>query len=354
MQKHIMIILTEYCNLNCSYCFEHFKSMRHISYECAKKIVDTELEDNKYSSYLIEFFGGEPFIEFDLMQQLYEYIETKGKNVTYFITTNGTLVHGNIQSWLYNRRNKFICSLSLDGNRAMHNINRDNSFDNIDLAFFAKTWPKQTVKMTISVETLPYLFDGIKFIVEKGLQPKISFAQGIIWKEDNLKILEKELNKIIDYYYDNSQLPLLDLLNKNLMLVDCHKNKKWCGMGGQLTAFDTEGNRYPCQSFSPSSLGDINSKKYINKTENDFVFKYKESSPCAECQIEQLCPNCYGANVQMTGDYMQRNMSLCKLQKLIVLASAKYQYRKISSKTQYTEENVLILRAIKRLQTICI
>ncbi len=138
MQKHIMIILTEYCNLNCSYCFEHFKSMRHISYECAKKIVDTELEDNKYSSYLIEFFDGETFIEFDLMQQLYEYIETKGKNVTYFITPNGTLVHGNIQSWLYNRRNKFICSLSLDGNRAMHNINRDNSFDNIDLFFLPK------------------------------------------------------------------------------------------------------------------------------------------------------------------------------------------------------------------------
>lgn len=139
MQKHVMIILTEYCNLNCSYCFEHFKSMRHISYECAKEILDKELADDRYNSYIIEFFGGEPFIEFKLMQQLYEYIESKGKKVTYFVTTNGTLVHGEIQNWLYERRNKFVCSLSLDGDRNMHNINRDGSFDSIDLDFFART-----------------------------------------------------------------------------------------------------------------------------------------------------------------------------------------------------------------------
>ena len=354
MQKHIMIILTEHCNLKCSYCFEHFKSMRHISYECAKNVVDMELADDTYNSYIIEFFGGEPFIEFDLIQQLYEYIELKRKNVTYFVTTNGTLVHGSVQRWLYDRRKKFICSLSLDGNRAMHNINRDNSFDDIDLNFYAATWPEQTVKMTISVETLPSLFDGIKFIVENGLQPKISFAQGIIWEEENLEKLESELEKLIDYYIDNPQLNPPDLLNKNLVLVDYHENKKWCGMGGQLIAYDTDGNKYPCQSFSPSSLGDIKSKEYVNKTEKDFMFKYKESSSCLKCPIEQLCPNCYGANVQMTGDYMQRNMSLCNLEKLIVLGSAKYQFRKISSKIKYTEEDVIVLSAIKRLQTICI
>ena len=55
MQKHVMIILTEYCNLNCSYCFEHFKSTRHISYERAKEILDKELADDSYNSYIIEF-----------------------------------------------------------------------------------------------------------------------------------------------------------------------------------------------------------------------------------------------------------------------------------------------------------
>ena len=115
----------------------------------------------------------------------------------------------------------------------MHNINRDGSFDSIDLDFFARTWPEQTVKMTISRETLPFLCDGIKFIVGKGLQPKISFAQGIIWEYENLKILENELEQVIDYYIANPELRPSDLLNKNLMLVDFHENKKWCGMGGQ-------------------------------------------------------------------------------------------------------------------------
>lgn len=352
MQKHVMIILTEYCNLNCSYCFEHFKSMRHISYEYAKEILDKELAADSYNSYIIEFFGGEPFIEFKLMQQLYEYIESKRKNVTYFVTTNGTLVHGEIQHWLYERRNKFVCSLSLDGDKSMHNINRDGSFDSIDLDFFARTWPEQTVKMTISRETLPFLYDGIKFIVEKGLQPKISFAQGIIWEDENLKILENELEKVIDYYIANPKLRPSDLLNKNLMLVDFHENKKWCGMGGQLIAYDTEGKQYPCQAFSPSSLGDRMAKEYVNKTEKDFAFEYTESIQCSKCAIEQLCPNCYGANVQMTGDYMQRNMSLCELQKLIVLASAKYQFKKILMKNKHTDDDAIIMRSIKRLQSI--
>lgn len=96
------------------------------------------------------------------------------------------------------------------------------------------------------------------------------------------------------------------------------------------------------------------SKKFVNKNEKDFVFEYTSANLCVECPIEQLCPNCYGANVQMTGDYMQRNMSLCRMQKLIVLASAKYQFRKIIEKTKYTEEEMGVLRAVKRLQSICI
>ena len=90
----------------------------------------------------------------------------------------------------------------------------------------------------------------------------------------------------------------------------------------------------------------------MNKTEKDFAFEYTESIQCSKCAIEQLCPNCYGANVQMTGDYMQRNMSLCELQKLIVLASAKYQFKKILMKNKHTDDDAIIMRSIKRLQSI--
>lgn len=43
----------------------------------------------------------------------------------------------------------------------MHNLNRSNSYNDIDVDFFRKTWPTQAIKMTISAETLPMLADGI-------------------------------------------------------------------------------------------------------------------------------------------------------------------------------------------------
>lgn len=51
------------------------------------------------------------------------------------VTTNGTLIHGEIKRWLYENRDKITLKLSLDGNRKSHNINRSNSFDKIDLDF---------------------------------------------------------------------------------------------------------------------------------------------------------------------------------------------------------------------------
>ena len=137
-----------------------------MDFPLVKKILDEALNDDEnFDEYEIDFFGGEPFLKFDLIREAVYYARTTypEKMMVFMATTNGTLVHGEIKEWLKTHSEIFVCGLSLDGTKRMHDINRSNSFDKIDVDFFAKTWPNQAMKMTISAETLPLHSEMIFF-----------------------------------------------------------------------------------------------------------------------------------------------------------------------------------------------
>ena len=67
--KTLMLILTENCNLNCVYCYEHHKTLDDMPFETAKKAIDAEFHDlDQYEHGEIELFGGEPFLNFELIK----------------------------------------------------------------------------------------------------------------------------------------------------------------------------------------------------------------------------------------------------------------------------------------------
>ena len=151
--KTVTITLTQSCNLKCTYCYENNKSSKTMDFDTAKNIIDKEIQNREmFEGFEFDLFGGEPFLEFELIKQITEYVCEKlcGYPHTIFLTTNGTLVHGEIQKWLLKHKDCVVCGLSLDGTREMHNINRSNSFDKIDIDFFAQNYPMQDNKMTIS------------------------------------------------------------------------------------------------------------------------------------------------------------------------------------------------------------
>lgn len=118
--KTVTLTLTQACNLSCTYCYEHHKSNRRMSVETAKSIVDYELKNfADFEGIEFDLFGGEPFLAFDLVREITDYICSKKGDIpcTVFATTNGTLVHGEVQDWLREHVGCFICGLSLDGTR---------------------------------------------------------------------------------------------------------------------------------------------------------------------------------------------------------------------------------------------
>ena len=192
--RAIMLVLTENCNLACRYCYESCDNY-NMTFENARKIIDSELAVNKAEDFKIFFFGGEPFVNFNILKQIYDYVEERylGRVKKYAITTNGTLVHGYIKQWLYERKDNFEITLSLDGTKEMHNRNRvtksgKESFDSIDLKFFSETWSGCVVKMTISQDTIGDFAKGIKFIEEQGFAVTFMEIMKSLVHKDDLKI----------------------------------------------------------------------------------------------------------------------------------------------------------------------
>ena len=113
--KTVTLCLTECCNLNCVYCYEHNKSNRHMDVDTAKRIIHDELYSEDSSEEItFEMFGGEPFLEFPTMKELLAYLTQNkwGKKYSIFTTTNGTLLTDEIKSWLIQNSSTIICSLS--------------------------------------------------------------------------------------------------------------------------------------------------------------------------------------------------------------------------------------------------
>lgn len=356
LTKSVLLTLTNLCNLNCSYCYEKNKNKEKMSFEIAKKIIDYEINIDDGFSYLsFDFFGGEPLLQFSLIKKLVEYIKSikTDKQIICFIMTNGTMVHGEIKDWLIENRDCVVCGLSLDGKKESHDLNRSNSFDLIDIDFFYKLYPKQDIKMTISEESLPFLFENVVFCHEKGFLVSCNLAYGINWEsKDNQIILERELKKLIDYYLNNPQISPASILEGDIFNVVLEANtkncKKWCGVGTSMKTYDVNGDLYPCQLFMPISNESKNCSKSI-VFEDSFPISYLNEE-CQNCIIRPVCPTCYGYNYISTGNIYRRDMSMCELNKITIKARAYFkakQWEKGFLKLSPEEEKLLINSILK-------
>lgn len=131
--RYLHLVLTEDCNLRCSYCFythpgytsyrTHRKSS--IDLNLAFKAIDNLINSSKIqNNYLIALYGGEVFIEKDKVFAIVKYIRDKYRHskVTIKITTNGTLL--DIKTVEFLVRNDVQLLVSLDGTQEIHDRNR--------------------------------------------------------------------------------------------------------------------------------------------------------------------------------------------------------------------------------------
>lgn len=351
--KFITLTLTNQCNLSCSYCYERSKNELTMSFETAVAILESELNSNEPYSFLqIELFGGEPFLEFDNIRRIVGYLKSRRFKKQYLLTltTNGTLVHDEIQEWLVANKDIVSCGLSLDGTSEMHNLNRSDSFDKIDLDFFSKNYPDRPIKMTISKKTLGSLCEGVIFCHSRGFSVFCNLAYGENWDESDNDILARELSKLIDFYLSHPGIvPCSMLFDKfSQILVEGEAIKPWCSAGTKTTAYSCDGAKYPCQYFMPLSGGSQDSvpvlKQMIPISDLD--------QKCRGCVILRACPTCYGYNYQTYGDIHRRDEGICAMTKTIIKARSYLvaELWKAGYLNSSEQEEQALLRAIVKIQ----
>ena len=328
-----VIFCTNYrCNLACSYCYEDKSSTKTFDVELYKSILTKHLKEPAEGRTEVSLHGGEPFLVFDKIRELCEWAWAQNFPADYifFSTSNGTLVHGEIQECLTRNKHRFQVGISLDGTPEMHNRNRSGSFEKIDIAFFLRTWPLQSVKMTLSQETLPVLAEGVLFLKQKGVRNiACNLAYMIDWKDPvNLELFRQQLRLLADYYLDNPEEEPIDLLSDKVVIASIFKNgwRRWCGSGDAMIAYDMDGKAYPCHLFVPSVCGE---EKARESAKFDLTQEAQTRDPeCAKCPIELMCPICVGANYVSFGKVNCNDKSMCDLHKTRIVEICNLSYKR--------------------------
>ena len=141
--KALCLHVAHTCNLNCTYCFasqgKYHGERALMSYEVGKRALDFLVEHSgKRKNLEVDFFGGEPLLNFGVVKDLVAYARSiekeKGKNFRFTLTTNGMLIDDDVIDFCNRECHNVV--LSLDGRKEVHDrFRRDyagnGSFDRI-------------------------------------------------------------------------------------------------------------------------------------------------------------------------------------------------------------------------------
>lgn len=368
--RNITFQITDDCNLCCSYCYQHNKGHHKMPFEVAKKLIDKILTNDKsINSYVksenaigiaLEFIGGEPFLEVDLIDKIIDYFIEKCiilhhpwiDRFRVSICSNGVLYFTpKVQEFIKKHQTHLSFTISIDGNKTLHDACRvfPDGTGSYDLAIkAAKHYRKYydailSSKMTLSPDNINFVFPALVNLWENNynfIYCNCIYEKG--WTIEHAKTLYYELKKVADYLLNNhlEKIKGTSILNLDLSQQKNISDKNYCGGDGNMLAVDYKGDLYPClrymessigQSQSPYIIGNINDGIGYNQQTKDMIagldVTYKSQSPqeCIDCPVSSECGWCSALNYQEFGTINKRTTYTCLMHKARVLANYYYQ-----------------------------
>lgn len=353
----VSLMLTWACNLNCTYCFEKFKRTdRKMSVDMAKKILAGEFDTFRQQSpdgrLKVEFFGGEPLLQFDVIKSVTEWLENNDPGVDYLlsVTTNGTLLDDNMKDWFVRHKDRIRIVMSVDGSNDMQETNRGELAGEVPIDFVRRTWPGLHFKSTISRANLPHIADGLIGLLEAGHVIAPNLAQGEDWQEGDEVIYKRELEKLADWHLAHPDVEPMNFFSQpffSLLEPHCSRTPvKNCGTGTTMTTYDVDGTAYPCHLFVPITHGKWNVREELDKI--DF---YDDESlideSCRECRMLRTCKTCYGFDFKDRGSVRKRDKRACRMKLAEAQIISDFQISWLMMQRQRRELSPIELYALK-------
>ena len=335
--KALCLHVAHTCNLNCAYCFasqgKYHGERALMSFEVGKRALDFLIEHSGTRRNLeVDFFGGEPLMNWDVVKQLVAYARSvekeKGKNFRFTLTTNGMLIDDDVIDFANREMSNVV--LSLDGRKEIHDRLRvdyagNGSYDRIVPKFqrlvesrggknyymrgtFTHANPDFT-KDVLHMADLGFTELSMEPVVCAEDDPAALTSEDIETVKEQYEILATEMLKrqkegrpFTFYHY------ILDLTGGPCI----YKRISGCGSGTEYMAVTPWGDLYPCHQFVGEEkfrLGSIYEGVTNTEVQSEFAACNVYAHPeCRDCWARLYCSggcaaNAYHSTGAVTGVY---------------------------------------------------
>lgn len=333
------------CNLRCKYCFastgDFGEGRRLLDFETGKKAIDFLIEKSKGRHNLeLDFFGGEPLMNFEVVKQIVEYARSleqeHNKLFRFTITTNGMLLDDAKIDYINKEMSNVV--LSIDGRRGVNDkmrpcINGAGSY-NIIMDKYRRLVEKRGhdqyyARGTFTKYNLDFAND-VMHLYEEGFD-QLSVEPVVSSSDKDYALTEAELPRIFEEY-ETLAKKIIAIKKQGKSINFFHfmldldqgpcaiKRLRGCGCGNEYVAVTPDGDIYPCHQF----VG-MKEWKMGNLHEGTFDFKLKDyfsqttvynKHDCKECWAKFYCSGgCNANNLQYAGDVLKSHKLSCELEK---------------------------------------
>lgn len=311
--KALCLHVAHTCNLNCSYCFasqgKYHGDRALMSFEVGKQALDFLVaHSGKRRNLEVDFFGGEPLMNWDVVKQLVAYARSiekeAGKNFRFTLTTNGVLVDDEVIEFANKEMHNVV--MSIDGRKEVHDRFRVNyagqgSYDTIIPKFqkFAKARGERDyyVRGTYTHHNTDFTKD-ILHMADLGFT-QLSMEPVVCAPDDPCALTGEDLPVLFEQYEELAK----EMIRREKdgkpitfyhYMIDLnhgpciYKRIAGCGSGTEYLAVTPWGDLYPCHQF----VGD---EKYLMGNVWDGVTntEMRDEFKCCNVYARKDCDDCW-------------------------------------------------------------
>ncbi|MGO5165398.1 MULTISPECIES: thioether cross-link-forming SCIFF peptide maturase [unclassified Candidatus Paralachnospira] len=312
--KALCLHVAHDCNLGCKYCFaeegEYHGRRAIMSYEVGRKALDFLIANSGNRRNLeVDFFGGEPLMNWEVVKQLVAYGRSKekefNKNFRFTMTTNGMLMTDEVVDFLNKEMANVV--LSIDGRKEINDKMRPtrngkgSSYDIIMPKFkkFAKSRGDKSyyIRGTFTKYNLDFANDVLHF-ADEGFK-EISVEPVVAAPEEDYAIHEEHLPQILEEYDRLAKEYIkrkkagngFNFFHFNIDLTQgpcVAKRLSGCGSGTEYLAVTPWGDLYPCHQF-------VGQEQFLLGTVDTGITNTEVRDEFKLCNVyaKEKCRNCF-------------------------------------------------------------
>lgn len=343
--KALCLHVAHDCNLRCRYCFAsdgNYKGQRSLmNYNTGKAAIDFVINNSGTRRNIeIDFFGGEPLLNFEIVEQLVEYSKKRGKecskNFRFTITTNAVSLNEKIKNYINNNMSNVV--LSIDGRRDVNDkmrigVDGKGSYDKIinkikDMANSRKQ-DNYYVRGTFTRNNIDFAKDVLHLANEGfkqiSIEPVVAGNEtDYCLRQEDIPVVLKEYERLAKEYLERKKRGqefnffhfMIDLDNGPCAV----KRVSGCGAGVEYVAITPEGDIYPCHQFvgvEGFKIGNVFEGVIKKETVEEFSnSNIRTKKDCQDCWAKYFCSGGCAANAFSFNNDINIPYSLaCELQK---------------------------------------